>query len=47
MNAFVFPFLGLLAGAIFAGHKGLATTPCVIIGAVIGVIGDVVLRAAL
>lgn len=47
MNAFVFPFLGLLAGAIFAGHKGIATTPCVVIGAIAGVVGDVVLRAAL
>ena len=45
MNALVFPFLGLLAGAIFAGHKGIAATPCVVIGAVLGVILDVLLRA--
>lgn len=45
MNAMVFPFVGLLAGAIFAGHKGIATTPCLVIGAVLGVIVDVLLRA--
>ncbi|WP_428414423.1 hypothetical protein [Methylibium sp.] len=47
MNELVLPFVGVLAGAIFAGHKGIATTPCVVIGVIAGVVGDVVLRAAL
>ncbi len=47
MNEFVLVFVGVVAGAIFAGHKGIATTPCVVIGAIAGVVGDVVLRAAL